>query len=186
MSEKPIYNPNIHHRRSIRLKGYDYSQAGLYFMMVCCQDKISLFGHVQNGEMQLNEYGRMAIDKWVNTVRLRSNVKLGEFIIIPNRMHGTIQLSSGLGELHSLSVELETGEFNSPQLVSEFCSPSQTIGAIFRDNKSSVTKKLGFNEKLCQRNYFEIIIRTELSHERISRYILNNPAKWGGDKFYRR
>lgn len=57
------YNPHIHHRKSIRLKGYDYAQAGLYFITICCQDRICRFGHVENGEMVLNEYGNIANDE---------------------------------------------------------------------------------------------------------------------------
>ena len=59
------YNPNIHHRRSIRLKGYDYSKAGLYFITICCQDRICRFGDIENDEMQLNEYGKIAYLEWM-------------------------------------------------------------------------------------------------------------------------
>ena len=61
------YNPNIHHRRSIRLKGYDYTQAGLFFITICCQNRICRFGDVVDGEMKLNEYGQIANDEWVKT-----------------------------------------------------------------------------------------------------------------------
>ena len=65
MADKVKYNPDIHHRRSIRLKGYDYAQAGLYFITICCEDKICLFGHIENGEMILNEYGEIAFNEWI-------------------------------------------------------------------------------------------------------------------------
>ncbi|HET7116530.1 MAG TPA: hypothetical protein VFI29_08570, partial [Hanamia sp.] len=64
MNNKPKYNPKIHHRRSIRLKGYDYSQAGLYFITICCQDMICCFGKIENGEMILNESGTIAYNEW--------------------------------------------------------------------------------------------------------------------------
>jgi len=209
------YNPNIHHRRSIRLKGYDYSQAGLYFITICCQDRACLFGEIVwtnriRAEMILNEYGQIAFNEWLKTPEIRPNVELGEFVIMPNHMHGIIRLS-GRGELHSPENELhspenelhspenmgvfktpqrtienedigEKGEFNSPPR-----SPSQTIGAIIRGYKSSVTKQvglLGFDEKLWQRNYYEHIIRNEQSYQTISDYIINNPTKWADDKFY--
>ena len=57
------YNPNIYHRRSIRLKGYDYSQAGLYFITICVKKCECLFGHIADGEMILNDAGQM-IEKW--------------------------------------------------------------------------------------------------------------------------
>ena len=190
------YNPYIHHRRSIRLKGYDYAQAGLYFITICCQDRICRFGNVVNGEMKLNEYGIVAYNEWAKTPEIRPNVELGEFIIMPNHMHGIIRLL-GRGELHSPEM---TNELNSPNDSNELnvsdilgvCktplrSPSQTIGALVRGYKSTVTKQLGllgFDDKLWQRNYYEHIIRDEQSYQTISKYIINNPVKWVDDKFY--
>lgn len=91
------YNPNIHHRRSIRLKGYDYSQAGLYFITICCQDRICRFGHVEKGEMKLNPFGQIAYDEWANTENIRNNVVIHEFIIMPNHIHGIIEIKNSTG-----------------------------------------------------------------------------------------
>src|SRR5690606_4517250 len=96
------YNPKKHHRKSIRLVGYDYSQAGLYFVTICCKDKICRFGQVKNGTMVLNEYGQIAHDEWVKTAQIRPNVQLHEFVVMPNHIHGIIQLLDiGRDELHS-------------------------------------------------------------------------------------
>ena len=96
------YNPHKHHRKSIRLAGYDYSQAGLYFVTICCKGKICRFGHVENGTMVLNEYGQIAHDEWVKTAQIRPNVQLHEFVVMPNHIHGIIQLLDiRMGELHS-------------------------------------------------------------------------------------
>ncbi len=190
MKDKSKYNPNIHHRRSIRLKGYDYSQAGFYFITICCHGRICRFGDVVNGEMILNENGKIAFDEWLKTPEIRNNVELCEFVIMPNHMHGIIRLFDR-GELHSPA----NNELHSPannELHSDrrgVCktplrSPSQTIGAIVRGYKSSVTKQIALNEKLWQRNYHEHIIRDEQSYQNISKYIINNPAKWEEDKFY--
>jgi hypothetical protein len=62
-----IYNPLKHHRKSIRLKGYDYSQSGLYFITICCQDRICRFGKVENGMMVLNQFGEIAHNEWKKT-----------------------------------------------------------------------------------------------------------------------
>lgn len=185
-----IYNPLKHHRKSIRLKGYDYSQSGLYFITICCQDRICRFGNVDNGMMVLNQFGEIAYNEWKKTPEIRNNFSLGEFIIMPNHMHGIIQIlnngESRTGELHSPishSPATERGECNSPLPLR---GPSNDIGAVVRGYKSSVTKQiglLGFEGKLWQRNYYEIIIRNEYDHKRISNYILNNPAKWDKDKF---
>ncbi|MFT5723680.1 MAG: putative transposase [Bacteroidia bacterium] len=92
MKNKSKYNSNMHHRRSIRLKGYDYSQAGLYFITICCQDRICRFGHVENGEMILNEYGQIAYDEWMKLSNRFHNMELDVFQIMPNHMHGIIKL----------------------------------------------------------------------------------------------
>lgn len=98
------YNPQKHHRRSIRLKGYDYSQAGAYFITICTKDRQCLFGDIINGEMILNEMGKIAYDEWLKTPELRPNVSLDVFAIMPNHMHGIIVINddnTGRGELHS-------------------------------------------------------------------------------------
>jgi len=87
------YNPNIHHRRSIRLKGYDYAQAGLYFITICCQDRMCRFGTVQNGEMVLNDLGMIAHEEWVKLAERFPNFELDVFQIMPNHMHGIIVLN---------------------------------------------------------------------------------------------
>jgi putative transposase len=196
-----IYNPAIHHRRTIRLKGYDYSQEGLYFITMCCFNRKCLFGDVENGEMVLNEYGTIAGNEWLNTPNIRKNVELDVFVIMPNHMHGIIILNgvTGMGELHSPQQippdtgkgglhppDNKKGELHSPQR-SPPQGPSDNIGAIVRGYKGSVTKQLNLlniGYIVWQRNYWEHIIRNEQSHKRISEYIINNPAKWNSDKFY--
>lgn len=94
------YNPKIHHRRSIRLKGYDYSQAGLYFITICCNrwnNSLGLpFGNIENGEMILNEFGQIAYNEWVKLTERFTNFELDVFQIMPNHMHGIIALSDSV------------------------------------------------------------------------------------------
>lgn len=81
------YNPNIHHRRSIRLKGYDYSQAGLYFVTICCQNRDCLFGEIVDKKMKLNDAGRM-IEKWYLELENKfHDINLAEFVVMPNHFH---------------------------------------------------------------------------------------------------
>lgn len=86
------FNSKIHHRRSIRLKGYDYSQPGLYFITICCQDRINRFGNVENGKMVLNELGHIAHNEWQKLTERYLNMDLGAFQIMPNHIHGIILL----------------------------------------------------------------------------------------------
>ncbi len=92
MNNKPKYNPNKHHRRSIRLKGYDYSKVGLYFITICCQNRIWRFGEIINGEMLLNELGEIAYNEWIKLTERFPNFELDVFQIMPNHMHGIIVL----------------------------------------------------------------------------------------------
>lgn len=183
--EKMIYNPQIHHRRSIRLKGYDYSQAGAYFITICCHNREHRFGKIENGEMRLNEMGQIAYNEWLKTPQLRLNVSLDVFVVMPNHLHGIIVIN-GRGELNSPSPGSSDGnirgEFDSP-----LRSPTNNIGAIVRGYKSAVTKQLNLintGGPVWQRNYYENIIRNAESYQRIANYIVNNPTKWNEDKFH--
>jgi putative transposase len=84
------YDPLIHHRCSIRLKGYDYSKAGRYFVTICCQDRMCLFGRIENHEMTLNDAGKM-IDKWFLEIPLKfPDIAVGAYVVMPNHFHGII------------------------------------------------------------------------------------------------
>jgi REP element-mobilizing transposase RayT len=180
------YNPNIHNRRSIRLKGYDYSQAGAYFITLCTQNREHLFGEILSGEMQLNAFGRIAYQEWLKTPEIRSNLELDVFVIMPNHMHGILLLTSPpirKGVLHTPQPENNMARRVQPQLQ----SPSETVGAIVRGYKSAVTRQINSirgNVPVWQRNYYEHIIRDERAYHHISEYILNNPFKWEADMFY--
>lgn len=91
MKYKPKYNPNILHRRSIRLKGYDYSQNGLYFITICCHAKACLFGEVINGKMILNNAGKLSDKCWMEIPIHFPNVVLHEYVIMPNHVHAIIE-----------------------------------------------------------------------------------------------
>ena len=84
------YNPKIHHRKSIRLKGYDYSQAGLFFITICCQNRACLFGEIADGEMELNDAGIMVNNEWNKLPQRFNNIKLHECIVMPNHFHTMI------------------------------------------------------------------------------------------------
>jgi len=121
------YNPKYHHRRSIRLKGYDYTQEGLYFITLCIQDREHIFGEIKNGEMHLNAFGKIAEMEWHNTPIIRDNVALHEHIIMPNHMHGII--------------EITFQKSNTPE-IGAFKSPSQSIGSIIRGYKIATIKRI--------------------------------------------
>jgi putative transposase len=85
------YNPEIHNRRSIRLKGYDYSQVGLYFITICVQNHLYLFGKIENDEMILNDAGKMVERQWRELVNRFDQIELHEYIVMPNHFHGIVE-----------------------------------------------------------------------------------------------
>jgi putative transposase len=186
------YSPDIHRRRSIRLKGYDYSQAGLFFITISMKNRLCLFGEIVDdgrGTMHraLNKYGRIAEKEWTKTSEIRPNIRLDEFVIMPNHMHGIIEINEiadGRDTMHC------KGTMHRAPTVEQFGKPtSNTIPTIIRGYKSSVTKQINILRNqpgvpVWQRNYYEHIIRNEKSYYQISEYIQTNPLKWQDDQYY--
>ncbi len=181
------FDPERHHRRSIRLPGYDYAQAGAYFVTIVTQGRECLFGQVVNGEMRLNDAGRIAQDEWLRTAVIRPRVTLDAFVIMPNHIHGIIALSDhGRGTLQRAPTTDDAPPDGAPT-VERFGKPtSDSIPTIIRLFKSATTKRI--NEMrhapgvpAWQRNYYEHVIRDDASLNRIRRYIVDNPAQWADD-----
>jgi REP element-mobilizing transposase RayT len=173
------YNPTIHHRRSIRLKGYDYAQEDLYFITICCQDKAHLFGEIVDGEMILNECGEIANNCWLEIPNHYPNVGLHQHIIMPNHVHGIIEIKYK-SNLITVFPTVGANDY------SPLRSPSKTIGSIVRGFKIGVTKWMRQNTHIYdvwQRNYFENIVRNKQSYHQITKYIQNNPENWKDDRF---
>ena len=171
------FNPEKHHRRSIRIPDYDYAtvkkhRAGLgYFVTICTNNHELLFGYVVDGEMVLNIFGEIVNSEWIKTAQLRHNINLDEFAVMPNHVHGIIKIMNE-----------SVGAYCDTPLQPQFKSPSRTIGAIIRGFKSTVTKQINEirkipGNKLWQRNYYEYIIRDENDLNRIRKYIIKNPLK---------
>ena len=169
-------------RKSYRLKGYDYSQEGLYFVTICTHERNCLFGQVNvyDGELLLCELGTWAFECWTQIPIHFPNVVLHEFVIMPNHIHGILEIVKADDPSF---VETE----NRTNIDSSLRSPSKTIGSVVRGFKIGVTKWARLHTEhdvVWQRNYFDHIIRDETAYEKISDYILQNPLKWAEDKFY--
>ena len=115
MDNKTKYNPAIHHRRSIRLKGYDYSQNGLYFITICTFDRECLFGEIINKKMILNDAGKAANECWLKIPEHFPNAVLHEHVVMPNHVHGIIELNdTSMAEGENAGTpngEYENGEY---------------------------------------------------------------------------
>jgi REP element-mobilizing transposase RayT len=157
------YDPDRHHRRSIRLRGYDYAQAGAYFLTLCTQGRAKLFGRVAGGAVDLTDIGRIVAEEWERTPTIRPNVELDAFVVMPDHMHGIIVIAW----------RDAAAPAPDPAVLR---SPAHSIGAIVRGFKGAVVRRVG--APIWQRNYYEHIIRSEAALERIRRYIEANPARW--------
>ena len=101
-----VFDPDRHHRRSIRLRGYDYSRAGTYFVTICVQDRARLFGEIADGSMHLNDAGRMVRTVWEEIPAFSPGVDIDHFIVMPDHFHGIIVLLSTIINLLLNSIAL--------------------------------------------------------------------------------
>ena len=168
------YNPDIHHRRSIRLKEYDYSRPGGYYVTIVTQNRVCLFGDVVAGKMALNDWGRIVQRCWLEIPQHYPSVSLDEFIIMPNHTHGIIMINDG--NQHIVGVQ----NFESQRNRYQHIIP-RSLGSIMRGFKIGVTKWFRENTEVYnvwQRNYWEHVIRNDYDLNQIREYIINNPLKW--------
>jgi len=204
------YNPDIHHRRSIRLQGYDYSQNGAYYVTLCTQNRECLFGEIVNGEMILNEYGKIVEQCWNNLSNHYDNIELDAYVIMPNHFHGIILITDtvdNVGAIHELPLhELPLHEspihespihespihespihespiHESPQQRRKMLLPK--IVGRFKTNSAKQINQMRNTPGISvwQRNYYEHIIRNDKSLENIRNYIINNPSEWYYDDY---
>lgn len=156
-----IYNPEIHKRKSIRLKGYDYSNSGAYFITICIQNRDSILSNISESIVNLTPAGEMIEKWWLELSNKYPNIDLDEYIIMPDHFHGIIWINN-----------YET-EINIPKILQWF--KAMTTNEYIRNVKEHNWKP--FNKKLWQRNYYEHIIRNEKALNNIREYIKNNPLK---------
>jgi len=181
------YNPLVHKRQSTRLKGFDYGSEALYFITICSHDRIHLFGEIAEGEMNLNDCGKIALKCWMEIPQHFPHTRLHEFIIMPDHIHGIIEIVENMG-----GGFVGAKNISPQQNPTAFKSPEKTIGSIVRGFKIGVTKWLrnefpdAFtkNRVVWQRNYYDRIIRDTNESERITKYIRENPQNWNKDKFH--
>ena len=189
------YDATKHHRRSIRLPGYDYRSPGAYFVTICVQRGECLLGQVVDGEMRLSEWGQVASHYWGRIPDHFDHVQLDAWVVMPNHLHGIIVIA-GRGEASpastSSAVTLAPGAVPSlDKGAARDASPLQSgsLGAVVGNYKSVTTRRINQLRDMpgtpfWQRNYWEHIIRNEQSLNRIREYIGDNPARWPEDQLH--
>lgn len=202
------FDPQKHHRRSIRLPEYNYTKTGAYFVTICTDQRECLLGEIANGSMCLNDIGIIVQACWNNLPHHFTNVLLDSFVIMPNHLHGIIVIHNDCrGE-----ALVQTNQNSNPEISTQVLRPPSrqpqgtkpgSLGAIIQNFKSVSTRKINRQKAkhsntnsikdsnaydgmlrpyVWQRNYYEHIIRDEESWNHIREYIAENPVRWSQDR----
>jgi REP-associated tyrosine transposase len=181
--------PPTNRRRTIRVQGYDYNQAGAYFVTICTRDRECLLGNVVNGMVQLNETGRLVESLWLQTATVRPGIELDAYVVMPNHFHAVFFIHDSPGEAGATHRVAPTNNHSAG--AGNSCRPAgpkpKSVGAIIGQFKSLVTKRLNDSAQnrggsIWQRNYYEHVIRNEESLNRIREYISTNGQRWDLDR----
>jgi REP element-mobilizing transposase RayT len=184
------YDPKIHHRRSIRLRNYDYSWPGAYYVTICAFNKSCIFGQVVEHQMHENECGHIVREQWLESGRIRKEIELDAFIVMPNHMHGILWILGPRGE-HVLMksgfvLPLDRMPKDTPRAVPAMRHRSLASWAAgFKSAITSRVRKIWNKPQAAvwQEDYFERIVRDEEELNKIREYIMTNPTRWGSDRY---
>ena len=188
-------HPN-QNRQSTRLRGWDYTTAGAYFVTICTYQRKPVFGQVVDGVMRLNDWGSVVVAEWRQTEQLRDYVALDEFVVMPNHVHGIIWIQGyadtdvGARRVYpQVARVIHVGARHASPLRVEWESgvKPKSLGAIVGSFKSAVTKTINDMRQasgitIWQRNYYDRIVRDDDELNAIRHYIRQNPANWSLDR----
>ena len=174
---------NLQSRRSsLRLANYDYTQIGAYFITICTKDRKNVFGEIENGLMVLNPLGEIVQQEWLQLANVRHNVKLDEFMVMPNHFHAILFITD---QGDGMASHAPTKQAPTKRIFGHPVSGS--LSTIIGGFKSGASKRINqltnfHYELLWQRSFFEHVIRTDASLARIREYIVTNPLRWELDR----
>jgi len=203
---------NKYRIESNRMPGWDYSGNGMYFITIVTQNRECNLGEIENNKMILSDFGKIIETEWYKSFKIRNELFLDEFIIMPNHLHAIIILEKPIDKmvdnlhgLHGLHVETH-GRASLPSIEPstkpstkplKFERKPQSISSFFGGYKSAINSKIdnfidenklnipkyNRNNHFFQPNYHDHIIRNNDEYLRIKNYIINNPMNWDNDKF---
>ncbi len=175
-------------KNTLRFEGYNYSNSGAYFITICSYKKENIFGDIENGLMHLNNIGKIIQDCWYQITENNNNVKLDDFVIMPNHIHGIIRIVGAIHESpeENINARRNNGVIRELPLRNERRTMllSKIIGR-FKMNTSKLINKI-HNSKGShnwQRSYYDHIIRCEEDLNNTKQYIQNNPFNWETDEY---
>lgn len=172
--KQPVeYDPDTQHRRSVRFRGFDYARTGEYFLTLVAHHRQCLFGDIVDGRMERTFLGEIVSSEWLKTPRIRPEIELDEWVIMPNHLHGIIRISVGADSVRPIKI---TGLFRQPR----------TLGAFVAGFKAAVTRAIrqrlhSHDKPIWQRNYYEHIVRNWKDLNRVRDYIRSNVKNWADD-----
>ena len=188
------FDPKVHHRRSIRLKGYDYSQAGGYYVTIVTWHREFLFGEIANKKMKLNKVGKIVEWEWLELPKRLPYIELNTHIVMPNHFHGILFIHENVGATRQGKIISQSGTEPLQTITPESMDGSPlprgpkpaSLGAIIAQFKSRVTKRIWIfpefkDTPIWQRNYYEHIIRNEKDLQNKTDYIEANLLLWDDD-----
>jgi REP element-mobilizing transposase RayT len=188
------YNPEKHDRRSLRLQGYNYSSAGLYFVTICTYQRQCLLGEIVQCEMRLSEYGKIVSDEWLRSREIREEIDFDAWVIMPKHIHGIVIINppdipqsivgaNGRSPLQNVASQPANQNPMIPPM------KPRSLSSLVAGFKSATTKQINIlrnapETPVWQRNYYEHIIRNDASLQLIRQYIHNNPLSWQEDHLH--
>lgn len=189
------YDPNLHHRRSIRLQGYDYTQPGAYFITIVTFQRQEKFGEITNGQMHPSTLGNIVREEWFRSTKIRKEIRLfdDEFVVMPNHIHGIVWIVR-TDNFHNVGVDGVNPQYVTPPTEGERRSPlhtphqmSKSLSSFVAGYKSVVTGRAKRELDIFaiwQRNFYDHIIRNENELKNIWNYIDANHQQWKDDQLH--
>lgn len=194
--------PKKHNRQSRRLKGYDYSNKGRYFITIVTKARLQIFGKINDGKMTLNTFGEIARKEWLKTIEMRTNISLGEYIIMPDHIHLVFHIEEKIAQpdfskeelerisgvvqgkdkikLHSVSTVIRGYKAAITNQIKQFIYSfdNRNIDALIPEPDHQILGSIDLSKSIWVRRYHDIIIPNDRAYDNISQYVKDNPRKW--------
>ena len=180
-------------RKARRLAEYDYRSEGWYFVTICTKDRVCYFGEILDQEMVLSDAGLIVHDYWLEIPKYNPQVSLGEFVVMPNHVHGILGIEGVEGVALSLDDAINPAEGSDDvktapneflaRLSSKSGSLSRVIGG-YKSACSRMIQSVNTEPFAWQPRFHDLIIRDQQAFKNIERYILDNPARWNQDDYF--